>query len=68
VVSHKLRLSAETKAIDEFTENGRVTLIKMAAGTGTENCEMQEMVESLGYWEVCARWVSRLLTGKHKIQ
>jgi histone-lysine N-methyltransferase SETMAR len=39
-----------------------------AAELGIGHSAVQEMVESLGYWKIGARWVPRLLTEDHKLQ
>ena len=42
--------------------------MKMPAENGTGYAALQEMVEILGYREVCARWVRRWLAERHKVQ
>jgi len=40
----------------------------MSAGTGVEHSTVWEELGSLGYWEVCAWWVSHLLMEEHKLK
>jgi len=40
----------------------------MSTGTGVEHSTVWEKLESLGYWEVCAWWVSRLMMDEHKLK
>jgi len=39
-----------------------VTLDAIATELGIGHNAVQEMIESLGYWKICARWVPCLLT------
>ena len=55
--------------MDEIIQDDRhVTVDTIARTTGLGHNAVQEMIESLGYREVCARWVPRLLTEDHKDQ
>jgi len=55
--------------VDEIIQDDRrVTVDTIARTLGIGNNAVQEMIESLGYRKVCARWVPRLLTGDHKGQ
>jgi len=49
-------------------DDRRVTLDTIARTLGIGHNAVQEMIESLGYRKVCARWVTRLLTEVHKGQ
>ena len=49
-------------------EDRRVTVDTIARTLGMGHNAVQEMIESLGYRKVCARWVLRLLTEDHKGQ
>ena len=69
VVTWDVHLLRETKEKLETTrENLCVTVRKMLAGTGVEHSTVWEELESLGYWEVCAWWVSHLLMEEHKLK
>ena len=55
--------------VDEIVQDDRcVTVDTIARTLGIGNCALQEMIESLGYRKVCARWGPRLLTEDHKVQ
>ncbi|PNF43968.1 hypothetical protein B7P43_G00913 [Cryptotermes secundus] len=55
--------------VDELIEDDRrVTVDTIARKLGIGHSAVQEMIESLGYRKVCARWVPRLLTEDHKGQ
>lgn len=55
--------------VDEIIQDDRrVTVDTIARKLGIGHNAVQEMVESLGYRKVCARWVPRLLTEDHKGQ
>ena len=57
------------KRTDEIIkEDRRVTLDKIATKLGVGHNAVQEMIGSLGYRKICARWVPRLLTEDHKVQ
>jgi len=57
------------KRVDEIIkEDRRVTLDAVAAKFGIRHSAVQEMIGSLGYREICARWVPRLLTEDPKVQ
>jgi len=45
-----------------------VTVREMSADIRVENSTVREELESLGYWEVCAWWVSHLLMEEHKLK
>jgi len=55
--------------VDEIIQDDRcVTVDTVARTLGIGHSAVQEMIESLGYRKVCARWVPRLLTKGHKGQ
>ncbi|PNF18456.1 hypothetical protein B7P43_G09006 [Cryptotermes secundus] len=55
--------------VDEIIqEDRRVTVDTIARKLGTGHTAVQEMIESLTYRKVCARWIPRLLTEDHKGQ
>ncbi|PNF37140.1 hypothetical protein B7P43_G00383 [Cryptotermes secundus] len=55
--------------LDEIIQDDRhVTVDTIARKLGIGHSAVQEMIESLGYRKVCARWVPRLLTEDHKGQ
>ncbi|PNF19648.1 hypothetical protein B7P43_G18109 [Cryptotermes secundus] len=55
--------------VDEIIQvDRRVTVDTTAQKLGIGNSAVQEIIESLGYRKVCARWVPRLLTKDHKGQ
>jgi len=55
--------------VDEIIQDDRrVTVDTLAQTLGLGHNAVQEMIESLGYRKVCARWVPRLLTEDHKGQ
>jgi len=55
--------------MDEIIQDDRrVTVDTIARTLGIGHNAVQEMIESLGYRKVCARWVPRLLTKDHKGQ
>jgi len=55
--------------VDEIIhDDRRVTVDTIARTLGIGHNAVQEMIESLGYRKVCARWVPRLLTEDHKGQ
>jgi len=57
------------KRIDEIIkENRRVTQDEIATIFGIGHKAVQEMIGTLGYRKICARWVPRLLTEDHKVQ
>jgi len=57
------------KRVDEIVkEDRRVTLDAVATKLGIRHNAVQEMTGSLGYREICAHWVPRLLTEDHKVQ
>ena len=59
----------DKKRLDEIIkEDRRVTLDAVAAKFGIRHSAVQEMIGSLGYREICARWVPRLLTEDPKVQ
>ena len=45
-----------------------MTLDTVATKLGIGHNAVQEMIGSLGYQKICARWVPRLLTEDHKVQ
>jgi len=49
-------------------DDRRVTVDTIARTLGLRHNAVQEMIESLGYRKVCARWVPRLLTEDYKDQ
>ena len=56
------------KRPDEIiTEDRRVTLDAIATKLGIWHNAVQEIIGSLGYREICARWVPRLLTEDDKV-
>jgi len=55
--------------VDEIIQDDRhVTVDTIARTLGMGHNAVHEMIESLGYRKVCARWVPRLLTEDHKGQ
>ena len=57
------------KRVDEIIKEDRhVTLDTVATKLGIGHNAVQEMIGSLGYWNICAHWVTRLLTEDHKVQ
>ncbi|PNF27435.1 hypothetical protein B7P43_G16882 [Cryptotermes secundus] len=55
--------------VDEIIQDDRhVTVDTIARKLGIGHSAVQEMIESLGYRKVCARWVPQLLTKDHKGQ
>jgi len=55
--------------VDEIIQDDRrVTVDTIAQTLGTGHNAVHEVIESLGYRKVCARWVPRLLTEDHKGQ
>jgi len=42
-----------------------VTLDAVATKLGIGHNAVQEMIGSLGYWQICAHWVPLLLTEDH---
>jgi hypothetical protein len=55
--------------VDEIIQGDRrVTVDTIARKLGIGYSAVQEIIESLGYRKVCARWVPRLLTEDHKGQ
>ena len=55
--------------VDEIIQDDRrVTVDTIARTLGLGHNAVQEMIESLGYRKVCARWVPCLLTEDHKGQ
>jgi len=55
--------------VDEIIQDDRrVTADTIALTLGIGHYAVLEMIESLGYRKVCARWVPRLLTEDHKGQ
>ena len=55
--------------MDEIIQDNRhVTVDTIARTLGIGHDAIQEMIESLGYRKVCARWVPHLLTENHKGQ
>ena len=54
------------KRADEIIKEGRrVTLDAVATTLGIGHNAVQEMIGSLGYRKICARWVPHLLTEDH---
>jgi len=51
----------------KFKEDRRVKLAAIATKLGIGHSAVQEMIGSLGYRRIFARWVQRLLTEDHKI-
>ena len=49
-------------------EDRRITVNEIATKLAVGHSAVQEMIHSLGYRKVCARWVPRLLTEDHKLQ
>ena len=49
-------------------EDRRITVNEIATKLAVGHSAVQEMIHSLGYQKVCARWVPRLLTEDHKLQ
>jgi histone-lysine N-methyltransferase SETMAR len=57
------------KIVDEIIkEDRRVTLDAIATKLRIGRSAFQEMIGSLGYRRICARWVPRILTEDHKFQ
>jgi len=57
------------KRIDEIIkEDRRVTLDAIATKLGIWHNAVQEIIGSLGYRKICARWIPCLLTEDHKVQ
>ena len=57
------------KRVDEIIKEDRgVTLDAIAEKLGIGHSAVQEIIGSLGYWKICARWVLRLLTEARKVQ
>ena len=57
------------KRVDEIIKEDRgVTLDAIAEKLGIGHSAVQEIIGSLGYWKICARWVPRLLTEDPKVQ
>jgi len=57
------------KRVDEIIKKDRrVMLDTIATKFGIGHNAVQEMIESLGYWKICAHWVLHLLTEDHKVQ
>ena len=55
--------------MDEIIQDDRRVIVDTIARTlGIGHNEVLEMIESLGYRKVCARWVPQLLTKDHKGQ
>ena len=55
--------------VDEIIQDDRrVTVDTTVRTLGLGHSAAQEMIESLGYRKVCARWVLHLLTEDHKGQ
>jgi len=55
--------------VDEIIQDDRcVTVDTIARTLGIGHSAVQEMIESLSYRKVCARWVPQLLTKDHKGQ
>ena len=55
--------------VDEIIQDDRrVTVDTIARTLGLGHNAVQEMIESLGYRKVCARWVPLLLIEDHKGQ
>jgi len=50
-----------------INEDRHVTLDAAATKLGIGHNAVQEMIGSLGYRKICARWVPRLLTEDHKV-
>jgi hypothetical protein len=50
--------------VDELIrQDQRITVREIAAQLGVGHHAVREMMEILGYWKVCSRWVSLLFTG-----
>jgi len=59
----------DKERVDEIIQDDRcVTVDTIARTLGIRHNAVQEMIESLGYRKVCARWIPRLLTEDHKGQ
>ena len=55
--------------VDELIRGDRhVNVDDIAAKLAVGHSAVQEMIQSLGYRKVCARWVPCLLTKDHKLQ
>ena len=55
--------------VEEFIRGDRrVTVNDIAAKLAVGHSAVQEMIQSLGYRKVCARWVPWLLTDDHRLQ
>ncbi|PNF20339.1 hypothetical protein B7P43_G13210 [Cryptotermes secundus] len=54
--------------VDEIIQDDCVTVDTIARKLGIGHSAVHEMIESLGYRKVCARWVPQLLTEDHKGQ
>ncbi len=55
--------------VDEIIQDDRrVTVDTIARTLGIGHSAVREMIESLAYRKVCARWVLRLLTEDHEGQ
>jgi hypothetical protein len=55
--------------VHEFIrKNRRITFREIAAQLGVGHHAVQEMIEIMGYWKFCSRWVTSLITGteEHK--
>ena len=55
--------------VDEIIQGDRrVSMDTIARTLGIGHNAVQEMIESLGYRKIYARWLQRLLTEDHKLQ
>ena len=55
--------------VDELIREDRcVTVTDITAKLAVGHSAVHEMIQSLGYWKVCARWFPGLLTEDHKLQ
>lgn len=45
-----------------------MTVNEMSADIGVERSTVREELETLGFWVVCASWVSHLLMQEHKLK
>jgi hypothetical protein len=60
--------SNKKRVYEIIKEDRRVTLDAVEAKLGIGHNAVQEMIGSLGYWKICARWAPHLLTEDHKVQ